>query len=216
MVDINLKELINKVLSEKKYDDLDLSIPENVEYKKAAELYDYFRINSDYLDIPHNQKVCIDHYLTLCKIGRRRLPLSDVSAVSTDTMGYMVMLETSLIEKNKNMGILEENPNGSIIIGDKSHDDWYVSYDKLRDYLDRSRREKLTIGERLEEDLQKENAGSDVGIVKLKPFYKEKNKLSGITVESSNDQMWSVEDMKKLAAELLAAAELKEKQATKK
>lgn len=207
-------ETLAKDLNFDQYDKVDLSISENIEYQKAAEMYFYYCLNLKYLNLPDNQEVAVGNYLELCKIGRRNLPLSDVAAVSTDTVGYLIALQCSLLEND--MSIFEENPDKKLILGSKSSNDWYVSYDKLRDYIDRTRREKLTIGERLEEDLKAENAGSDVGMVKLKPFYQAKNKLSGLTVEDPNGQMWSVEDMKKLAADLLAAAKIKEQQKTKK
>lgn len=56
----------------------------------------------------------------------------------------------------------------------------------------------------------------DIGSVKIKPFYVKRQQLQGVTVEDPDGQDWSAEDMKKLATDLLAAAELKEKQAPKK
>ncbi|PGX42430.1 hypothetical protein COE67_11070 [Priestia megaterium] len=204
--------------------DRDLLKRTREQHDKAKYLLAYYELNKKHIDLPDDcYDTAIRAYLTLSKIANRTdLRLFEFKELSLSTTFYLSELHILLLSENK-QGILE--------FPTTNYEDWYVSFDKLRYFIRRIVREKQSIAERLENDLaekklidkkvlryelKEENAESDIGSVKIKPFYVKRQQVQGVTVEDPDGQDWSAEDMKKLATDLLAAAELKEKQATKK
>lgn len=194
------------------------------QHDRASYLLTYYELNKKHVNLPDE---CYDReiraYLTLAKIANRTdLRISEFRTLSLSTAVYLSELHIVLVSEGK-QGIMECSADNK--------DDWYVSFDKLDNYIRSMIRANQSIAERLESEineieliekkllgynLKEEKANSDIGAVKLKPFYVTRFKIDGVTVEDPDGQDWSVEDMKKLAAELLAAAEIKEKRLAQK